>query len=83
MFVTKHFYLTNNSSHEDYWNKVNNVFVSALALNCLCMHNERMHVHVLECLCGAVYCYTWQSQRLTCVHCMPISHPGVYKHARF
>ena len=45
MFVTRRLYLIGDSSHEDYWIKVINVFVSALDLNRLRMHNEFMHIH--------------------------------------
>ena len=45
MFVTRRLYLIGDSSHEDYWNKVINVFVSALDLNRLHMHNELMRMH--------------------------------------
>ena len=44
MFVIRCLYLISDDSHEDYLNKGNDVFVSALALNRLRMHNKRMRV---------------------------------------
>ena len=41
----RYFYLIVDGSHEDYWNKIINVFVSALASNLLRMHNKRTSVH--------------------------------------
>ena len=38
-------YLISDGSQEDNWNKVINVFMLALALNRLCMHNKYMRVH--------------------------------------
>ena len=41
-------------------NKVMNVYVSALALNCLHVRSYIINIRVsivLQCLCGAVYCY--------------------------
>ena len=42
----------------------------------------RMSV-VLECSCGAVYCYSWRSQQLMCMQYSLICHAGAYKHIEY
>ena len=65
-------------SQKDYWIKSNTVFVSALALNRLCMHNEYTYTISLENAHLVQFTVT-HDDLSGCGACTQISFLGVYK----
>ena len=82
MLVIRHRCLIDDgmASHKDYWNKVANVYVSALALNCLCMH-MRVYCLKIPMWCSLLLLVLITVINVCAVH--TICCAGVYKHSRF